>query len=820
MPAPRLVVHTLLLGLLLACLFVAGCQSDDEKLESLLASGQAEAQAENHKAAIIQFRKALDVDPNVADVHFALADSYTATGKTRDALWEYAETIRLDPNNWQARLKLGALQLLTSQYAEALEQGRAAVAVVPDEPTAHILLGQAQAGLGNAAEAESAFLRAVELAPDQGSTLYVLGSFYSGQGKRDRAEAILVKFTETEPTFFAYTAFGQFLATDPERDSNAEAAFRRAIEIASSDDQTQGYQNLAAFLIARERLEDATVALEEGLASSEGDPERRVAIVGLLSEVLERRGLGDQAVALLEQSPDSAATQLVLASFLQRKGDLVGAVEAAERAVAAAPNDRNARLQLAEHLVEASNQAGNPAQIAEAKAIVDAVLAEEPTDAKALYTQGRIRLANQDVPGAIESFRASIDTRPDSPEAHYMLGRSLVGSGDMRAGRAEVARALELSPTMTVARRLLVQLHAELGEDEYAIEQGRIYLKRNPDPQIRMLLSQSLARLGQTHDALVAIDLIPADKRTTEVVFAKARLLQADGQLEAARAELLSAHTAMPTHPKILRALLQTEAQTGQIEESGARIEAAIAKDPENSELVLLRGLYKLRTGDLEAAEAAFERCLELDDANLEAFGHLARLYQRTNRLDEAAGAYERAIAKQPESAQLHHALGVIRQAQGNDTAAIASYEKAVAVDPRMAMSKNNLAYLLAESGTDLQRALDLAQEAKAQRPNDPSASDTLGWVLYRRGVPAAAVGYLREAVAGLDPGTPEIGLTRYHLAMAYEANEQKQLAVEALEASLNELKERQTEQKADGQPQEQPDWAQPAAEMLGRLKG
>jgi len=54
--------------------------------------------------------------------------------------------------------------------------------------------------------------------------------------------------------------------------------------------------------------------------------------------------------------------------------------------------------------------------------------------------------------------------------------------------------------------------------------------------------------------------------------------------------------------------------------------------------------------------------------------------------------------------------------------------------------------------------------------PDSPNAADTLGWVLYRRGIPSAAVGYLREAIGGLEEGTPEIGMVRHHLALAYEA--------------------------------------------------
>src|SRR5262249_31271875 len=79
------------------------------------------------------------------------------------------------------------------------------------------------------------------------------------------------------------------------------------------------------------------------------------------------------------------------------------------------------------------------------------------------------------------------------------------------------------------------------------------------------------------------------------------------------------------------------------------------------------------------------------------------------------------------------------------------------------APAANNLAYLLAESGGDKDRSLQLAQLAKEVSPDDPSISDTLGWILYNRGVYQQAFTLLKESATKL-PENPEI---QYHLAMA-----------------------------------------------------
>jgi tetratricopeptide (TPR) repeat protein len=188
-----------------------------------------------------------------------------------------------------------------------------------------------------------------------------------------------------------------------------------------------------------------------------------------------------------------------------------------------------------------------------------------------------------------------------------------------------------------------------------------------------------------------------------------------------------------------------------------------------------------------------------------------------TERTEEAVATYESALEQNPKSASLHLLLGSLLEAAGRQEEAMLHYEAAIEIDPGFAIAKNNLAYLMAERGQDLDRALDLAQEAKADLPDNPNAADTLGWVLYKKKVPAAAIGYLREAVGGLAPEDPSLPLVRHHLALAYEANEQPEQAIEALEKAVAELDSKRG--AADSQPRPDPPWAEPIRAQLHRLR-
>ena len=77
--------------------------------------------------------------------------------------------------------------------------------------------------------------------------------------------------------------------------------------------------------------------------------------------------------------------------------------------------------------------------------------------------------------------------------------------------------------------------------------------------------------------------------------------------------------------------------------------------------------------------------------------------------------------------------------------------------------------------------ALNLAQDAKAQVPDDPHISDTLGWIYYKKNIYGRAVSYLKEA----SEKVPDNPVIRYHLGMAYFKNDNKPMAKKELAKAI-----------------------------------
>jgi Tfp pilus assembly protein PilF len=221
---------------------------------------------------------------------------------------------------------------------------------------------------------------------------------------------------------------------------------------------------------------------------------------------------------------------------------------------------------------------------------------------------------------------------------------------------------------------------------------------------------------------------------------------------------------------------------------------------------------------DEARAEAALKRAIELDPELISSYRALARFYARTGRSQQTIETYEQALEVKPDQPQVHHFLGVLYEHGGQVDRAVEHYEQAIRYEPNLGEAKNNLAYIFAERGENLDRALDLAQEAKALMPDNASAADTLGWVLYRRGVPSAAIGYLKEAAAGFPPGDPNLGLVRHHLALAYEAAGDAENARVAVEEALQaHASQAAAVREAGGSPADPP-WLADARAMQARL--
>ena len=195
-----------------------------------------------------------------------------------------------------------------------------------------------------------------------------------------------------------------------------------------------------------------------------------------------------------------------------------------------------------------------------------------------------------------------------------------------------------------------------------------------------------------------------------------------------------------------------------------------------------MRGKILLSQNNYEQSKAAFEKALELNPELIEPHVSLAEIYQSRREIDKAIFHYETVIRKQPEFTRAYIQLGLLYEGEVKEAKARALYEKALEIDPDFAPAANNLAYMLAQTGEDPDRALYLARKAKAQLPDNPGVADTLGLTLLGKGLYHSAIAELTDAAEKLS----QYPTVFYHLGLAYWKSGDREKALDALGTALD----------------------------------
>jgi tetratricopeptide (TPR) repeat protein len=194
-----------------------------------------------------------------------------------------------------------------------------------------------------------------------------------------------------------------------------------------------------------------------------------------------------------------------------------------------------------------------------------------------------------------------------------------------------------------------------------------------------------------------------------------------------------------------------------------SRVTSQIALQPRSGGLQYLLGMVRLAQKEPELAGRAFLRAIELDPNLVDAYIRLGNIYRASQRYDEALARLNQALKVDPLSLSAQMLAGTIYELKGDIPRAEQAYEKTLAMNSSFAPAANNLAYLYSEHGGDKERALQLALRAKEAAPDDPRISDTLGWILYNRGIYQRAFALLRESAAKL----PDDPVIQYHFGLA-----------------------------------------------------
>jgi Tfp pilus assembly protein PilF len=124
----------------------------------------------------------------------------------------------------------------------------------------------------------------------------------------------------------------------------------------------------------------------------------------------------------------------------------------------------------------------------------------------------------------------------------------------------------------------------------------------------------------------------------------------------------------------------------------------------------------------------------------------LAYIYIKTDRARMAEFELRRLLKSGFESAALYNTLAYAAYVQKRYRNAVELYEKALELDSTNATALNSMGFILADTGTDKMKGLQLCLQAVEQNPKNPAYLDSLGWAYYKNGEMREARSFLSRA--------------------------------------------------------------------------
>jgi tetratricopeptide (TPR) repeat protein len=150
----------------------------------------AEAFAWNGKYqnAILEYRQALELKPDLEGAHRGIAEMYWEQKQFDPAAREYEAELRNYPLDDEAHLRIGEYRLAQGKVAEALTQLETALQVNKTSWEVYRALGHASMASGDMAKAQSLLESAVQRNPSDAFSHQLLAEVYRATGHWDLAE--------------------------------------------------------------------------------------------------------------------------------------------------------------------------------------------------------------------------------------------------------------------------------------------------------------------------------------------------------------------------------------------------------------------------------------------------------------------------------------------------------------------------------------------------------------------------------------------------------------------------------------------------------
>ena len=732
-----------LICLTILALLAQGCTRDPNvRKVKYLNSGKTYAAQGKEKEAIIQFSNAIKIDPHFAAAHFELAQAYMKSGSAMGGYTELRRTVELDPKNLEARLELAQIYLAARQYPKSLEQANAILALDPKNADAWAVKSGIATANNDHEEALKDIQQALVYAPNRAGF---------------------------------HAQLGLIQASDPSTSKDAEGNVRDAVKL----DPKNAPAHLLLSAMLQKKGDDAG-ALAEAQAATQADP-KNVRAWLTLAALYYKSGDKAKSEATLMQATDELHDTNdganLLFNYYRQTNQRDRAVAAYEQLSNKYPKSVPIKITYAQILVDQGN-------FAKVQQIVDELNKTNANDPQVQAMTGMLLLRNGKTDDAYNLLQKAAKNSPDSVMLKYWLAMADKAKGDA-AGAEENFRAVtRAQPGNLMAQRELASLAAAKKDNAQLQQIAETLITHFPNLSDGYLW-RAVAEMNQGRTDQADADLQTAIKKNPK----DSASLVALGELRIRQKRYPEAVTllqqsldANPNQLPALQMLVSYYMFQKQPEKATALVQQEIAKVPNNGALYVVLSNIQLAQKDVSGAMSSAEKAIQLNPSDPSTLMAYTRTATASGNAAAAISKWQAWSNAHPRDPQGDVILATLEEARGNANGAMDYYKKALAIQPDNPIAQNNLAFLMLQSGQDVDVALSMAQSARRSMPHSANTADTLAWAYYHKGIYGSARDLLEDA-AKTSPNDASI---QYHLGMVYSKMGKKEDAVEHLKKAVS----------------------------------
>lgn len=662
-------------------LLLGACGGEDPA--KLLNSGKDYLSKNDGKAAVIQFKNALQKDPNLAEARFLLGKTLATNGDYQGAVVELRKALELKyspeeavPLLAKALLELGQAKKITDEFSgRKLDSAAATADLQTTLSTAYLSQGkpeQAQKSLAVALKEMPGYLPAL-IAEARNKA-----ASKDFEGARKIIDGILAKDSKNHEALL----IAGFLEAVSGNQDNALTDYRKAIE--AKRDFIAAHAAAITALFQQQKIDDAAKQLEGLKSIAPKHPQTLYLDAQLNYQRKDYKAARELTQQLLKVAPENP-------NALQ----LAGAVEYQLRAYLQSESYLNKALQKVPSLPLA-------------RKLLVAIYLHEGQPAKALA-----------------SLQPALESNFQDPALFSLAGETYLQNGDASKAAEYFSKASKLDPEDPAKRTALALAHLAQGNSANAFSELEQIALTDKGITADLALIAAHLRNKQLDKALAAIDVLEKKQPDNPATFnLRARTLLAKNDISGARTNFEKALAKNPEFFPAAASLAALDLAEKKPNEARKRFESILQKSPKNVQALLALAELSATNGRTpDEVATLIGRAIDANPNELAPRLALIKHFVQVKDLKKALASANNAIAILPDTPELLDALGRVLQASGDMNQALITYGKLANLQtsspyPYLRMAEINLANKSKDDAAkNLKKALEIKPDSlEAQR--------------------------------------------------------------------------------------------------------